>query len=169
MKTQIKGDAEVVVNLIKPYTFDKIWTFGNGGSAAIADHMVTDWMKFANVGLRVISLSSNGPLLSAIGNDLGYQHTADKQMEWLVNPCVDCVVLISSSGTSPNIVLAAEKCIEMDVSWVAFVGNAKGSQGGRLKELAPLSVYCDSEDYGEIEDYHSNVMHEVARQLKALK
>jgi D-sedoheptulose 7-phosphate isomerase len=164
----IKKHAEEVINFIMPNRY-RIYTFGNGGSASIADHMACDWMKFAEADLRIISLSSNGPLLSAIGNDLGYEETCAAQLRMLGLNHWDTLVLVSSSGTSQNIVYAATEAKRLGLALVSFTGNIKGSVGGPARALADVSVHCDSDDYGTVEDYHSQVMHEVARQLKALK
>lgn len=165
MKGNVVKDAKKVVKGLRHLVASgKVYTFGNGGSAAIADHMACDWMKFADSEIPVISLSSNGPLLSAIANDMGYEQTCRYQIDQLLNSD-DILVLISSSGKSSNIVKAAEKAQELGVFVIGFTGMS----GGGLKELADVNVHIDSKDYGEIEDYHSNVMHMVARMLRAGK
>ncbi len=170
---EISVDATNIVNEIKKKFSDHrsgvIYTFGNGGSASIADHMACDWMKgtYTNKpgckSLRVISLSSNGALLSAIANDMGYEETGSRQIQWLADAW-DIIVLISSSGTSKNIVKAAEEARRKGCILIGFTGFT----GGSLKQWADVSVHCDSDDYGVIEDYHSNVLHEVARQLRQI-
>ncbi len=167
MNDKIKRDAKRVVKALRESNV--IYTFGNGGSASIADHMACDWMKGTDGRLRVVSLSSNGPLLSAIGNDCGYEHTCVKQLQWLSDWVGDVLVLISSSGTSPNIVSAARYLRGGGSTVIGFSGNAKKSGGGSLRALSTVSVHCDSEDYGVIEDYHSQVMHEVLRQMRRSK
>lgn len=157
---KINSTAKKVVSFLrKPHS--TIFTFGNGGSASIAEHMACDWMKGSNGAFRVISLSSNGPLLSAIGNDLGYENTCYSQLDWLCTGG-EIVVLVSSSGTSANIVKAAKFCKSAGIRLIGF----SGFSGGPLRELADLSVHLDSADYGEIEDFHSNVMHEVYRIMR---
>lgn len=165
MKTDpVKRDARRVVDCLNTYKPLNIFTFGNGGSASIAEHMACDWMKSADTGLRVISLSSNNSLLSAIGNDMGYENTCVAQLEWLAEDC-DVVVLISSSGTSPNIVKAVEYCASKGIVCIGF----SGFSGGPLRKDSYLSVHADAFDYGEVENYHHAVMHEVVRVLKARK
>lgn len=145
-----------------------IYTFGNGGSASIADHMACDWMKSTyrpgKPNLRVISLVCCGPLMTALSNDYGYEETGSRQIQWLCDKG-DTVVLISSSGTSKNIVKAAEEAKRKECTLIGFTGNAQNSDGGPLRKWADLSVHCESTDYGVIEDYHSQVMHAVVRAI----
>lgn len=165
MTQAIISDGKRVADFIKGcINITNLYTFGNGGSASIAEHMACDWMKGTNGRFVVFSLSSNGPLLSAIGNDFGYENTCSAQLEWVAQR-FDVVVLISSSGTSHNIVKAAKKAKEIGCKLIGFTGFT----GGPLRELCDVSVHCDNYDYGVVEDYHSQVMHEVARQLKVLE
>lgn len=164
MKTKIKEDADRVVNALCTARCGQIYTFGNGGSSSIADHMACDWMKGTDGNFLVHSLSSNPALLSALANDFGYESTASKQLEWLVSR-FDVVVLISSSGNSPNVVKAAKTARDIGCVVVGF----SGFDGGELRKLSHVSVHIESTDYGICEDYHSQVMHEVARQLKEIE
>src|SRR5205807_2169508 len=90
----------------------RIFVAGNGGSAAISDHLCCDWQKGVHVadhaGLHVHSLVSSTGLLTAIANDFGYDKSFSFQLELAGLKPEDIVVLISSSGNSPNIVAAAE-------------------------------------------------------------
>ncbi len=158
MSTNFRRDARQALSLLK--RGQTIYTFGNGGSASIADHMACDLMKSTQGHFSVISLSSNGALLSAIGNDFGYEFTASKQIFWLDRE--NCAyILISSSGSSKNIIAAAKLIKFYGRPLVGFTGF----DGGGLKELCDVSVHIDSKDYGEVEDYHSQVMHEMVRQV----
>lgn len=159
----LRDDSCEVASALRT-SLGRIYTFGNGGSASIAEHMACDWMKGTNGMFQVVSLSSNGPLLSAIANDCGYDQTCAKQLEWQANP-EDIVVLISSSGKSENIVKAAEMALFLGCELIGFTGFS----GGPLKELADISVHISSDDYGIVEDYHSTVMHQVLRDLRGGK
>ncbi len=142
------------------------FVFGNGGSAAIANHMECDITKSTDGKTRVVSLCANSSMLTAIGNDLGYDETCATQLRWRNSGTrPNRVILISSSGTSKNIVKAAKQAKAQGAMLIGFTGF----DGGPLKKLADISIHIDSKDYGEIEDYHSNVMHEIVRQLKELK
>lgn len=173
-------EAEKVINALwktySPYgggvyytAGEVIFTAGNGGSASIANHMACDWMKSTykpgKKAIRVISLASNTVLLTALGNDCGYDETFSRQLQWLAKSG-HAVVLISSSGTSKNIVKAAEEAKRLGCKLVGFTGNAGNSDGGLLRKWADVSVHTPLTEYGQIEDFHSQVMHEIVRQLK---
>ena len=83
-----------------------LYIFGNGGSAAIANHWVCDYTKGINEDTKLcanaISLSSNVELISAIANDIGYEYIFSKQLEYSKADCQDTVFAISSSGNSKN-------------------------------------------------------------------
>ena len=90
-----------------------IWMAGNGGSAAIADHSVCDISKGTYVEgqkpVRAISLSADGPLLTALGNDISYDDVYSEPLKYYLKP-EDAVLLVSSSGNSENVVRACDHC-----------------------------------------------------------
>ena len=135
-----------------------LWVAGNGGSAAISDHSVCDFTKLTHVPdqavLKCHSLVSNTPMLSALGNDLGYETVFAKQLEYYLEPS-DAVLLISSSGNSPNVVEACKYAKSRGVPTIAFVGF----KGGRLREMADHVVWIPVENYGIVEDTHQSLMH----------
>src|SRR6185436_2626686 len=89
----------------------QVFVAGNGGSAAAASHIATDWSKTAERSgkplLRCMSLTDNVPFMTAIANDLGYEEVFARQLETFLRKD-DVVVLISGSGNSPNMVKAAD-------------------------------------------------------------
>lgn len=137
---------------------------GNGGSAAIANHLTCDMSKgtYPTEHIRVISLSCNTPLITAIANDLGYDQTFVHQAK-LISPeyCSDVLILISSSGNSPNIIAAARWAKEADIKIIGFTGF----EGGELKKLADISIHIPSNNYGIVEDCHSIAMHAIAQYI----
>lgn len=155
-----KTDAKRFLNFIKAAGIHNIYTFGNGGSATIADSMAVDWQKSSDRALYVNSLSANGALLSMIANDYGYERTCSWQLSNL--PVNSALVLISSSGNSSNIVFAAGYAKDLGLLVIGFTGF----KGGELKGLADLSIHIDSKDYEEAENYHHEVMHEISRLLR---
>ncbi len=161
MTPSIRKNAKNVIKAIGTHTMEQaIYTFGNGGSASIADHMACDWMKGTGGNWSVVSLSSNGPLLSAIANDMGYEYTCSAQLNWL--PIPRALVLISASGNSPNVIKAA---IWAQNQYVPIIGFT-GFDGGRLKMMCDVSVHIECTCYGVAEDFHSQVMHEIVRMLR---
>jgi len=130
-----------------------VFVMGNGGSAATASHIATDWSKTAERPgkrlLRCISLNDNVPFMTAIGNDLGYEHVFSRQLENLVDTG-DVVVIISGSGNSPNVVKAAEVAKSRGATTVGMTGFA----GGKLRQMADVCLHVNSDQYGVIEDLH---------------
>ncbi len=145
-------------------TGGRVLVAGNGGSAAIADHLGCDWMKSTRAKgepvLRVYSLVSNVPLSSAIANDFGYEQIFAAQLDMLAEPG-DLCVLISSSGNSPNIIAAAKKAHEMGIDVVGMTGF----DGGELSRLADVNLHVNSANYGIVEDCHQALMHALSQFL----
>ena len=155
--------AELVAN---HYAADKqIFTVGNGGSAALAIHLAADFGK--NVAgpndkhPRILSLCCNSATITAIGNDCGYENTFSFQLRNLMNTG-DLVVLISSSGNSPNIVEAAKFAKTSG----ATVLGLTGFSGGKLKELADVSLHVPCNVYELVEDAHSFFCHAIVTACK---
>ncbi len=142
-----------------------LWVAGNGGSAAISDHLVCDATKWTYVEglppLRSISLASNGPMLTALANDRDYEDVFRRQLVYYLTP-EDAVLLISSSGNSANVVAACRYAKERGVPTIAFVGF----DGGELQRLADHVVWVPVENYGMSEDTHQSVMHCITQFLR---
>ncbi len=145
-----------------------LWVAGNGGSAAISDHTVCDVSKGTHVGshppIRSVSLASNGPMLTAIGNDIGYDQVFRKQLEYYLKDG-DAVLLVSSSGNSPNVVEACRYAQQRRVPTIAFVGF----KGGELKRLADHVVHVEIDNYGIAEDTHQSLIHVLTQYISALR
>ncbi len=141
-----------------------IWVAGNGGSAAISDHAVCDTTKLTYVNgkppVKSISLASNGPMLTALANDFAYEDVFSKQLEYYLEPD-DAVLLVSSSGNSPNVVKACKYANSRNVPTIAFTGFS----GGRLKEIAQVSVWIPVDNYGMTEDIHQSLMHVISQYI----
>ncbi len=150
-----------------------ILTAGNGGSAATASHMALDLGKAplgrparrGTPGVRTISLADPAPVLTAWANDEGYEGVFAEQITTLARPG-DAVVLLSVSGTSPNVVAAARAARAAGITVVALTGKS----GGRVRRLADFLVAVPSEDYMVVEDVHLAVSHMFTASLtEALK
>ena len=142
-----------------------IWVAGNGGSAAISDHTCCDATKLTFVEgrppVKSISLTSNGPMLTALANDYAYEDVFWRQLEYYLGPG-DAVLLVSSSGNSPNVIKACEYANSRGVPTIAFTGFS----GGKLKELAKVSVWVPVDNYGMTEDIHQSLMHVVTQYIR---
>ncbi len=134
-----------------------IFCCGNGGSAAIANHMLCDHQKGINAGThhrpRVVSLSSNVEMATAVSNDIGFS-------EVFAFP----LVAISSSGDSENIVRALAAAANLGMRTIALTGF----DGGRSRGLAEVAIHVDGRNYGVIEDAHQACMHVMAQYLRHL-
>jgi len=142
-----------------------IFTVGNGASAAIAQHWACDYTKGCrpNGNPRVISLSSNIPLMTAISNDISYDEVYAYQIDALGNRD-DVLITISSSGNSPNVVRAIEAAKEKGMKTVALTGF----QGGKSRELADYPIHVDVQEYEAAEDVHQAIMHMIAKYIRTV-
>ena len=139
-----------------------LYSAGNGGSAAIADHLGCDFSKGTQRAgaptLRVQSLVGNLSLTSAISNDIGYDAVFSEQLRMFARPG-DALMVISSSGNSANIVEAIRMAKEKGVPTIALTGFS----GGTAKAEADAAVHVDFANYGIVEDAHQAVMHAMSQ------
>jgi phosphoheptose isomerase len=143
----------------------RMFSCGNGGSASVANHMQCDHVKGIRTGSdlapQVLSLSTNVELLTAIGNDLGYEHVFAYQLQSQARPG-DVLVAVSSSGRSPNIVSAIAWARDHGLRTIAITGFG----GGQARATAEVAIHVDSTNYGVVEDLHQSVMHALAQYIK---
>ena len=138
-----------------------VYVFGNGGSAASASHMMCDMNKGVS-GLaagqrpRVMALTDNVSLISAWANDFGYERIFSEQLKTFVKPR-DVAFAISTSGDSPNVLLALETARE----YGALTVGLAGCQGGQMKALCDVCAVVPSENVQVIEDLHHAMMHSI--------
>ena len=125
----------------------KIILVGNGGSAAMASHVAVDFTKAA--GIRAINFNE-ADLITCFANDYGYEHWVAKALDAYAD-LGDLVILISSSGKSPNIVKGAEKAKNIGVSVITVSGFLSGNP---LRKLGDLNLWADSSDYNIVEMTH---------------
>lgn len=142
-----------------------IFFIGNGGSAATASHMANDFgigTRTDNPPFRAIALTDNNAVMTAIGNDFGYDELFSKQLEKLAQEG-DLVVAISASGNSSNIL----KGIEVAKAKSCKVVGLSGFDGGKLKQLSDISIHIPTEkgEYGPVEDAHMVIDHLVGSYL----
>jgi phosphoheptose isomerase len=141
-----------------------VYAAGNGGSAAIAGHLCCDWSKgtfFRGLPpLKAHSLAANTALLTAVINDFGVEEAFAYQIEIFGTPG-DVVVLISSSGDSPNILEAARRARSKGIVTIGMTGF----KGGKLLDLVDVKLYVPASNYGVVEDAHQSLMHVMAQFL----
>ena len=145
----------------------KIFVAGNGGSAGTSNHFCCDFGKNAVSGdehrPKIISLSSNISVLTALGNDFCYAEVFSQQLKNLMDDG-DIVLLISASGNSPNIIEAAKFAKSRKGKVIGF----SGFNGGKLKKLSDINVNIQSTSYEQIEDLHMMLTHIIVCYFKAL-
>lgn len=131
---------------------NKVLWCGNGGSAADSQHLAAELVgrfRRERRAMASIALTTDTSILTAIGNDYGYEHVFRRQVEAL---CVegDVVVGLSTSGNSRNVCLALEKARSLGAVTVAFTGAG----GGAMKGVADLALCVDSKDTARIQEGH---------------
>ena len=146
-----------------------IFIVGNGGSASTASHFACDLAlgprSFGGKAYRVISLADNNAVLTAAGNDFGYETVFSEQLKTLLSPG-DVVLAISASGNSPNIIDAVEYANRVGATTIGLTGF----DGGRLRHIAREHIHIPTPkgDYGPVEDLHLMVNHLISSYLVRL-
>jgi D-sedoheptulose 7-phosphate isomerase len=140
---------------------------GNGGSASTATHFVCDLGKNTRSphlpNFRVIGLSDNMAIFSALANDEGYENVFAQQLSSFVQP-EDIVIGISASGNSPNVLKAMELANQRGARTVAFTGF----DGGKLRSLAGIEIHVPSHCIEHVEDIHLMLEHLITKALKGM-
>jgi D-sedoheptulose 7-phosphate isomerase len=135
----------------------KILLFGNGGSAADAQHIAAELVgryKVERNGLRAIALTTDTSAITSIGNDFGYNHIFDRQVEALVNKG-DVAIGISTSGKSDNVISALKLASKLNCVTIGF----SGQDGGEMNEICNINLVVPSEDTPRIQEIHIVIGH----------
>ena len=145
----------------------QVFIMGNGGSASTATHFVCDLGKNTRSpelpNFRVIGLSDNMAIFSALANDEGYENVFAQQLASFVQP-EDIVIGISASGNSPNVLKAMELANQRGARTVAFTGF----DGGKLRSLAGIEIHVPSHCIEHVEDIHLVLEHLITKALKGM-
>jgi len=144
----------------------KLVFFGNGGSAADAQHLAAELvvrLRTERPGLPALALTTNSSVLTAAGNDYGFERIFSRQMESLVGPH-DVVVALSTSGTSPNIVKAIETARARGSFLVGLTGESGGAITGKLHTVLDVP----SRDPQRIQEAHITIGHIVCSLIEHL-
>lgn len=143
----------------------RIFIFGNGGSASTASHFACDLTKNtrqpALPDFRVTSLNENIAILSAYGNDEGFENIFSSQLENEISPG-DVVIGISTSGKSPNVL----KTIQVANAAAALTIGFTGFDGGALGSLVDLHIHIPSDCIEQVEDIHLMLEHLICSALR---
>jgi D-sedoheptulose 7-phosphate isomerase len=140
----------------------RIFTMGNGGSGASASHAAGDFLKGASYGLdkrfSMICLNDNLPSMMAIANDIGWDDIFVEPLKNYLQPG-DVVIGISGSGNSRNVLKAGEFAKSNGATLVGMTGF----KGGKLREIADLTIHSDAMDMEVAEDVHMAVFNMVKK------
>jgi len=144
----------------------KIVFFGNGGSAADALHLAAELvvrLRTERQGLAALALTTNPSVLTAAGNDYGFERIFSRQIESLVAP-EDILVALSTSGNSPNIL----RGLEAGRACGAFVAALTGETGGALAGQVDLLLNVPSRDPQRIQESHITIGHIICSLIEQL-
>ena len=144
----------------------KIVYFGNGGSAADAQHLAAELvvrLRAHRPGLAALSLATNASVLTAAGNDYGFEFVFSRQIESLVSSG-DVLVALSTSGASPNILRGIEAGRQRSAYLVALTGET----GGALAQQVDLLINVPSRDPQRIQEAHITIGHIVCSLIEQL-
>jgi D-sedoheptulose 7-phosphate isomerase len=131
--------------------------FGNGGSAADAQHIACELVgRFLHERrpLDAVALGANVPILTAIANDYGYDRVFERQLDAVAGPG-DAVIGISTSGNSPNVLRAVKRAAKIGCTTIVLTGRS----GGKLKEVADILLNAPSEHTPRIQESHILIGH----------
>lgn len=131
---------------------------GNGGSAAIAEHMTADYLK--NGHMRTVSLYDS-PVLTCLGNDYGYEHVFSKQLDMMAERG-DLLVAISSSGNSQNILNAIEVVHDLRGTVITLTGFDKDN---KARGMGDINVYVPCDKYGMVESIHQLILQQIVDEM----
>ena len=151
----IAGAAQMILNAYK--AGGKVLLIGNGGSAADAQHIAAELIgrfKLERKGLPAIALTTNTSTLTALANDYTYDTVFSRQLEALANE-KDVLIAITTSGSSPNILKAAEMAHSKGVIIIGLTGE----NGGKLKDMADLTIVVPSDNIARVQEAHITVGH----------
>jgi D-sedoheptulose 7-phosphate isomerase len=135
----------------------KLLLFGNGGSAADAQHIAGEFVNrflLKRRALPAIALTTDGGVLTCIGNDIGFENVFARQIEALAKKGDVCLA-ISTSGTSPNVIAACEQAREQGAKVIGLLGR----DGGGAAALCDLALIVPSSDTQRIQETHNIIGH----------
>ncbi len=159
MSEPLQEASKLAVETLK--AGNKILLFGNGGSAADAQHIaaeLTGRYKTERRGLPGIALTTDTSALTAIGNDYGYDRVFDRQVESLANEG-DLLIGISTSGNSANVINAFKVGQELGCKTIGFSGR----DGGAMNELCDINLVVPSNDTPRIQEMHILFGHTICQ------
>ena len=160
----IEQAAKAVSDCLK--SGNKLLFFGNGGSASDSQHLAAEFVgryEKERRALPAISLTTDTSILTAVGNDYGFDRVFARQVEGLGRKG-DVAFAISTSGNSKNVILAIEKAKQMGIYTIGFTGRS----GGAMKSMTDLSIVIPSEKTSRIQESHIMIGHIICERVDEL-
>jgi D-sedoheptulose 7-phosphate isomerase len=165
LQEQLPAIESVVQTIVSAYRDSKtVYAFGNGGSAADANHFITELVgrfMIERKALPAVSFSTNEILMTSIANDYGYDQTFARQVDAFVRQG-DLVVAFSTSGKSRNVVIALELARNKGATTIGFTGNA----AGEFPALCDICIRVPSDNTPRIQESHLAVVHIICELLE---
>ena len=165
LREQLPAIESVVRTIVSAYRESRtVYAFGNGGSAADANHFITELVgrfMIERKALPALSFSTNEILMTSIANDYGYDQTFARQVEAFVRQG-DLVVAFSTSGKSRNVVIALELARNKGATTIGFTGNA----AGEFPALCDICIRVPSDNTPRIQESHLAVVHIICELLE---
>ncbi len=156
--------AKIIATALKDG--NKVILFGNGGSAADAQHIAAEIVgrfKKERRALPAIALTTDTSILTAVGNDYGFEHIFERQVEALCMPG-DVAIGITTSGNSENVIRGIRKAHDLGATTIAFTGR----NGGKVAEVAHYSFIVPSYETPRIQECHITLGHVICELLEEL-
>ena len=153
----IESAANLCIDSLKKG--NKILIFGNGGSAADAQHIAAEIVgryKLKRKGLPAIALTTDTSVITSISNDYGYVNVFNRQVEALANKG-DVLIGISTGGTSANVISALKLAKKLNCKTIGFSGKG----GGKFNTLCDVNLIASSEDTPRIQEIHILIGHTI--------
>jgi len=154
--------AKICIDSLK--NGNKILIFGNGGSAADAQHIAAELVgryKTERKGIPAIALTTDTSAITSIANDYGYLHVFDRQVEALVNEG-DVAIGISTGGSSTNVISALKLANNLGCKTIGFSGR----DGGEFNALCDVNLIAIAEDTPRIQEMHILIGHTICHLIE---
>jgi D-sedoheptulose 7-phosphate isomerase len=162
LETEMARAADLVLATVN--AGGTLFFCGNGGSAADAQHLATEYVvryMRARRAVAAIALTTDTSLLTAAANDLGFEHVFARQIEALARPG-DLLIIHSTSGDSPNVLRAAESARRVGAKILAYSARS----GGALLDLADLSIVIPTKRTDRAQELHMCIEHAICELIE---
>ena len=156
---KIEKSINLIIEAIK--NGNKVILFGNGGSAADAQHIAAELMGKFQLKRRsypAIALTDNSSTVTAVGNDFSFDDIFSRQCEGIVNNN-DVVIGISTSGNSKNVIKGIKVAKKMNANTIGLLG----SKGGKLKQIVDVPIIVSSTSTPKIQEVHRVISHIICK------